>query len=229
MGDFVGSVVGPVLDFFGQRETNAANVRMNAEANQMSQANAREQMEFQREMSNTAYQRAMADMKSAGLNPMLAYQQGGATSPSGAAGSATAAKVENALGKAVGSAYEARRLRKDLEQSDSSIRLNKAAEEYQGAQKRLAEANAQQTKLNNYIISKQMPGIEQAAKLDYKRGLMDEKFLEYDAIGNRVKSAAGIIGNAAGIGRDLSIMRGLGKGKVSPPSKAPEGLLNLKD
>jgi hypothetical protein len=45
---------------------------------------ARDQMRFQAEMSNTSYQRAMEDMRKAGLNPILAGKLGGASTPAGA-------------------------------------------------------------------------------------------------------------------------------------------------
>lgn len=52
---------------------------------------AQKNRDYQTQMSNTAYTRAVSDMKNAGLNPMLTVTQGGASSPSGATASGAAA------------------------------------------------------------------------------------------------------------------------------------------
>lgn len=83
LGFPLNAVLGGIGSAVGGLFQNAANRKM-----------AREQMSFQERMSSTAYQRAVKDMRLAGLNPMLAYQQGGASSPGGA--SATMADVVGA-------------------------------------------------------------------------------------------------------------------------------------
>lgn len=59
-------------------------------------AEAQKQRDWQEAMSNTAYQRAMNDMEKAGLNPILAYSQGGAGVPNGATATVGGAQMSSA-------------------------------------------------------------------------------------------------------------------------------------
>lgn len=80
IGKEVEGYIPGIGDAKAQEAANAQNIELD-----------RMNREWMERMSNSAYQRAMPDMKAAGLNPMLAFQQGGASVPNTSAPSVSAA------------------------------------------------------------------------------------------------------------------------------------------
>lgn len=124
-GDMATAAISGGLNYLGAKQTNAANAKM-----------AQQQMDFQEQMSSTSYQRATADMLASGINPMLAYQQGGASAPSGAS-----AQMSNALGEGANSALstiqtlqQLRNMMETNEQLSAQTELVQAQKRYTNAQ-----------------------------------------------------------------------------------------------
>lgn len=98
MSSFAGGVLGKAVDVWSAREAS------------------KDERHWLEQMSGTAYQRAVQDLRAAGLNPALAYQQGGASTPS-----TSAADTGGPLTSGVSSAMSVKRAVKEMQLMDAQI------------------------------------------------------------------------------------------------------------
>ena len=149
IGQIAGSAISAIGNYASAKATNRSNQRI-----------ANNQMAFQDRMSSTAYQRATQDMRKAGLNPILAYQQGGASTPQGAS-----FEAQNELAPAISSALEVRRQNADIKAIKEQILTQKSQQSLNNALKKQAllqsnlnSSTSKQVKSNTKIIDAKYAG-----------------------------------------------------------------------
>ncbi len=156
-GAAIGAAIPAIGNWLGQRGANIANRKM-----------AREQMRFQERMSSTAYQRSTADMRAAGLNPMLAFQQGGASTPGGAQ-----ATMRSESEAAISSAMQGTRMRAELknfagqrELMYNQARLASNAATREAANVQLIYRDQEQREMQTDILRLQLPALINSARVE---------------------------------------------------------------
>lgn len=160
-GSLLPSAIGVAGDIYSARTVASGQEA----ANEASLQSAREQMEFQERMSNTAHQREVADLRAAGLNPVLSANAGASTPVGASTDFDNAAPDYSRVGSnAVSTALQVAQMKKNFEEADSRIAANISQAGKTGAETRLMDADFPQKKQGREWLKYFMDYLESSSK-----------------------------------------------------------------
>lgn len=195
LASFIPSVIGGLSSWLGGR----AQAQGVAQQNAANAAQAQKQMDFQERMSDTQWQRGVADMKAAGLNPALAYQQGGASSPVGA--QATMQNREQGAQTEASGISSAASHALDTMQQLQAIKQSMAATAKDAATADLTDNQAALTRAQNaYLQEVTVPYTQQQERESISRMNVNMKQLQLIGTQTRATAARALLDELQGGG-----------------------------
>lgn len=180
----VGTAISPALgiglniganalgSWFQNRVVNSSLTGKEREQNAFNAEQAQLNRDFQQQMSDTAYQRGVADMQAAGVNPALAMGQGGASTPTGSNAQGSASLMSPM--DVVSMAMQMKMMQTEISLKKSQERLNDAKADEAGANTGLISQNTE----NARIAYRQTAEVINGLKIDNWRKQLLNQFAE---------------------------------------------------
>lgn len=171
----IGAGVSAGADIIGGLGANSANRSMTHEQDEFARDEAQKQRDWEEHMSSTAYQRQMADMEAAGLNPIMAANKGGgASTPSGATANPAGASPQQSITQGASNTAmnvltrvaELKNLTANTDKINSDTALNKALSLSAIQDAKLKTNNARVAAAQAKLSESQIPGAKIESDID---------------------------------------------------------------